>query len=129
MNLLRLPFLVKLTLVVISIIGLATFFHWEKYFSSVFSGIFNGDAFFAGCQFSGEKIKISRSMSTIASVLMMLLILTGLIYFFRITAFGFSKDIPHLKQQFTSVAADIQHWVSRTFHVKIDEQLIILIRA
>jgi predicted PurR-regulated permease PerM len=72
--------------------------------------------------FLEKRLRFTRSMSTIASVLMML-ILTGLIYFFGSQLSDFSKDIPHLKKQFTSVAEDIQHWVSRTFHVKIDEQL------
>jgi len=124
MNLIRLPFLVKLTLVVISIIGLGYLISLGKsILAPFFLAFLMAMLFLPVANFLERRLRFSRSMSTIASVLMMLLILTGLIYFFGSQLSDFSKDIPHLKQQFTSVAADIQHWVSRTFHVKIDEQL------
>jgi predicted PurR-regulated permease PerM len=57
------------------------------------------------------------------SVFIMLIILGGIIYFFTNQLSDFSKDLPHLKEQFTTVFNNLQHWVSKTFNVKVDEQV------
>lgn len=57
------------------------------------------------------------------SVLIMLVILSGLIYFFGSQLSSFSKDLPHLRVQSTAVFNSLQNWVSDTFNIKIDEQL------
>jgi len=69
-----------------------------------------------------QKLKLPRSVSTIVSVMMMLIILTGMIYFFGSQISSFSKDLPHLSKQFNLVFHNLQNWVSQTFNVKIDEQ-------
>jgi len=72
--------------------------------------------------FMEQKLKLPRSVSTIVSVMMMLIILTGMIYFFGSQISSFSKDLPHLSKQFNLVFHNLQNWVSQTFNVKIDEQ-------
>jgi predicted PurR-regulated permease PerM len=127
MNLLRLPFLVKLTLVVISIIGLGYLLALgESILAPFFLAFLMAMLFLPIATFMERRLKFTRSLSTITSVLIMLMILTGLIYFFGSQLSDFSKDIPHLRGQFTSVFEDLQHWVSKTFHVKIDEQFTYL---
>lgn len=124
MNFLRLPFLVKLTLVIISIIGLGYLLALgESILAPFFLAFLMAMLFLPIATFMERRLRFTRSLSTITSVLIMLMILTGLIYFFGSQLSDFSKDIPHLRKQFTSVFDDLQHWVSRTFHVKIDEQL------
>ena len=127
MNLLRLPFLVKLTLVVISIIGLGYLLALgESILAPFFLAFLMAMLFLPIATFMERRLRFTRSLSTIASVLIMLMILTGLIYFFGSQLSDFSKDIPHLRGQFTAVFTDLQHWVSKTFHVKIDEQFTYL---
>jgi predicted PurR-regulated permease PerM len=123
MNFLRIPFLVKLTLVTISIIGLGYLLALgESILAPFFLAFLMAMLFLPIATFMEKRLRFTRSLSTITSVLIMLMILSGLIYFFGSQLSDFSKDIPHLRKQFTSVFEDLQHWVSRTFQVKIDEQ-------
>ncbi|WP_027378832.1 AI-2E family transporter [Chryseobacterium daeguense] len=124
MNFIRLPFLVKLTLVVISIIGIGYLLALgESIFAPFFLAFLMAMLFLPVATFMERKLRFTRSISTIASVLIMLMILTGMVYFFGSQLSDFSKDIPHLRVQFTKVFNELQNWVSDTFHVKIDEQL------
>lgn len=124
MNLLRLPFLVKLTFVIVSIIGLGYLLALgQSILAPFFLAFLMAMLFLPAASFMEKRLRFSRSLSTLASVFIMLMILTGLIYFFGSQLSDFSKDIPHLRVQVTAVFDDLQRWVSRTFHVKIDEQL------
>lgn len=124
MNLLQLPFLIKLTLVIICILGLGYLLSLgQSILAPFFFAFLMAMLFLPAANMMERKLKFTRSMSTIASLLVMLMILTGLVYFFGSQLSDFSKDIPHLRIQFTKVFGDLQHWVSKTFHVKIDEQL------
>ncbi len=124
MNFIRLPFLVKLTLVVISVIGIVYILALgESILAPFFLAFLMAMLFLPAATFMERKLRFSRSMSTITSVMIMLVILTGLVYFFGSQLSDFSKDVPHLRVQFTKVFNDLQNWVSETFHVKIDEQL------
>ena len=124
MNFIRLPFLVKLTLVVMSIIGIGYLLALgESILAPFFLAFLMAMLFLPVATFMEKRLRLTRSLSTIASVLIMLMILTGLVYFFGSQLSDFSKDLPHLRVQFTNVFNDLQNWVSKTFHVKIDEQL------
>ncbi|SIP90976.1 Predicted PurR-regulated permease PerM [Chryseobacterium sp. RU37D] len=124
MNFIRLPFLVRLTLVVISVIGIGYLLALgESILAPFFLAFLMAMLFLPAASFMEKKLRFSRSLSTMTSVLIMLMILTGLVYFFGSQLSDFSKDIPHLRVQFTNVFNDFQEWVSKTFHVKIDEQL------
>lgn len=123
MNFIRLPFLVKLTLVVISIIGIGYLLALgESILAPFFLAFLMAMLFLPAATFMEKRLRFTRSLSTITSVMIMLIILTGLVYFFGSQLSDFSKDIPHLQVQFTKVFNDLQHWISDTFHVKIDEQ-------
>lgn len=127
MNLLRLPFLVKLTLVVVSIIGLGYLLALgESILAPFFLAFLMAMLFLPFATFLERRLRFTRSLSTITSVLMMLTILTGLIYFFGSQLSDFSKDIPHLTKQFNQVFHNLQTWVSHTFNVKVDEQFTYL---
>jgi predicted PurR-regulated permease PerM len=127
MNLLRLPFLVKLALVTISIIGIGYLLALgQSILAPFFLAFLMAMLFLPAANFMEHTLRFSRSFSTITSVLIMLMILTGMVYFFGSQLSDFSKDIPHLRVQFNSVFNDLQHWVSKTFHVRIDEQLTYL---
>jgi len=124
MNFLKLPFLVKLTLVIISIIGLGYLLALgQSILAPFFLAFLMAMLFLPIANLMETKLRFPRTVSTMASVMIMLTILTGLIYFFGSQLSSFSKDLPHLRMQFNTVFNSLQNWVSDTFHVKIDEQL------
>ncbi|MCD9618934.1 AI-2E family transporter [Chryseobacterium gleum] len=124
MNFLRLPFLVKLTLVVVSIIGLGYLLALgQSILAPFFLAFLMAMLFLPAATFMERKLRFPRSMSTMTSVFIMLMILGGIIYFFTNQLSDFSKDLPHLQEQFTTVFNSLQHWVSKTFNVKVDEQV------
>lgn len=124
MNFFKLPFLLKLTLTVISIIGIGYILHLgQSILAPFFLAFLMAMLFLPIANFLEQKLKFPRSISTIISVLMMLVILTGLIFFFGSQLSNFSKDVPRLSEQFTLVFHNLQTWISHTFNLKIDEQL------
>jgi len=123
MNFIKLPFLLKLALAVISIIGIGYLIKLgQSILAPFFLAFLMAMLFLPFANFMEQKLKLPRSVSTIVSVMMMLIILTGMIYFFGSQISSFSKDLPHLSKQFNLVFHNLQNWVSQTFNVKIDEQ-------
>lgn len=124
MNYFKLPFLLKLTLVVISVIGLGYLLALgQSIIAPFFLAFLMAMLFLPLATFLETRLRFPRSLSTITAVLLMLIILTGLIYFFGSQLSSFSKDLPRLRMQSNTVFNDLQRWVSKTFHVKIKEQL------
>ncbi|WP_265426547.1 AI-2E family transporter [Chryseobacterium sp. YIM B08800] len=123
MNFIKLPFLLKLALAVISIIGIGYLIKLgQSILAPFFLAFLMAMLFLPLANFMERKLKFPRSVSTIVSVMIMLIILTGMIYFFGSQISSFSKDLPHLSKQFNLVFHNLQNWVSHTFNVKIDEQ-------
>jgi predicted PurR-regulated permease PerM len=124
MNFIKLPFLSKLALAVISIIGIGYLIKLgQSILAPFFLAFLMAMLFLPIANFFEKRLRLPRSISTIISVTMMLVILTGLIYFFGSQISSFSRDLPHLTKQFNTVFHNLQTWVSHTFNVKIDEQL------
>ncbi|MCU7617295.1 AI-2E family transporter [Chryseobacterium sp. PBS4-4] len=124
MNFFKLPFLLRLALAVISIIGIGYLIKLgQSILAPFFLAFLMAMLFLPIANFFEKRLKLPRSISTIISVTMMLVILTGLIYFFGSQISSFSRDLPHLTKQFNTVFHNLQTWVSHTFNVKIDEQL------
>ncbi|VXC49505.1 MULTISPECIES: AI-2E family transporter [Chryseobacterium] len=123
MNFIKLPFLLKLALAVVSIIGIGYLIKLgQSILAPFFLAFLMAMLFLPFANFMERKLKFPRSVSTIVSVMMMLIILMGMIYFFGSQISSFSKDLPHLSKQFNLVFHNLQNWVSQTFNVKIDEQ-------
>ncbi|MCU7614705.1 AI-2E family transporter [Chryseobacterium sp. GMJ5] len=124
MNFFKIPFLQKLALAVISIIGIGYLLDLgQSILAPFFLAFLMAMLFLPIANFLERRLRLPRSVSTIISVLMMLVILTGLIYFFGSQISSFSRDVPHLSKQFNMVFHNLQKWVSHTFNVRIDEQL------
>lgn len=124
MNFIKLPFLLKLALAVISIIGIGYLIKLgQSILAPFFLAFLMAMLFLPLANFMERRLKFPRSVSTIVSVMMMLIILTGMIFFFGSQLSSFSKDLPHLSKQFNLVFHNLQNWVSQTFNVKIHEQL------
>lgn len=123
MNAIKLPFIVKLSLVVVSIIGIGYLIKLgQSILAPFFLAFLLAMLFVPISNFMEKKFRFSRGLSSIFSVLIMVLIICGLGYFFTSQLANFSEDIPKLSQQFETVFHNIQVWVSKTFNLQINKQ-------
>lgn len=123
MNLVRLPFLLKLSLAVISIIGVGYLIHLgQGILAPFFLAFLMAMLFLPFATFLENVLRFPRSLSTMCSALALLVMIGGVFYFFATEISLFAKDAPKLGEQFTHVFTNFQHWISRTFDVKVDEQ-------
>lgn len=123
LKLTKFPFLANLTFVIISIIGLGYLLSLgQTILAPFFLAFLLSMLFLPFANLLERKLKLPRSLSTMISVIIMLIVLTGLGYFFGSQLSAFSEDIPHLEKQFNTVFHDLQVWISHTFHVNIDKQ-------
>lgn len=123
MNFFKLPFLSKLALAVVSIIGIGYLIKLgQSILAPFFLAFLMAMLFLPIANFLERRLRFPRSFSTLISVFIMLLILTGLIFFFGSQLSSFSKDLPHLRMQSNKVFINIQNWISDTFNVNIYEQ-------
>ena len=126
----KLPFLVKLTLVLISIIAIGYLMKiGQSILAPLFFAFLMALLFVPFANFLERKLKFSRTISTISSVLIMMIVLSGLIYFFNAQLSDFAKDFPVLKNQVTNSFSQLQTWISRTFDLNIANQIKYLNQA
>lgn len=123
MNTIKLPFIVKLALVTVSIIGLGYLISLgQSILAPFFLAFLLAVLFEPVATFMERKLRFSRPLSSLVSVFLMVIIIGGLGFFFGSQLANFSEDIPKLEKQFTSVFHDIQMWVSKTFNLQISKQ-------
>jgi predicted PurR-regulated permease PerM len=72
--------------------------------------------------FLERKCRLPRSAASFLSIIMMVLFITGIVYLVGSQISGLKDDWPLLKNQITQSSDDIQHWISKTFHVNIASQ-------
>ncbi|WP_133441046.1 AI-2E family transporter [Chryseobacterium salivictor] len=120
----KLPFIAKLALVLISILALGYLAKIGKgVLAPLFFAILMALLFLPFANFLERKLRFSRTVSTFSSLLIMLLFLTGLIYFFSTQLSDFVNDFPILKEQVTRSFNEFQIWVSQTFHLNFAKQM------
>lgn len=123
MNAIKLPFVVKLSLVVVSIIGIGYLIRLgQSILAPFFLAFLLAMLFVPISNFMEKKLRFSRGLSSIFSVLIMVIIMGGLGYFFTSQLANFSEDLPKLSQQFETVFHNLQIWVSKTFNLQISKQ-------
>ena len=72
--------------------------------------------------FMENKLKFSRSMASIISVLILLLVISGIFYVLGSQIANLGNEWPLLKTQLTGLFNNTQHWLSNTFHVNVQKQ-------
>ncbi len=123
MKTLSLPFISKLALAIISIIGIGYLVKLgQSILAPFFLALLLALLFLPFSNFLEKKLRFPRSLSTMFSLLILLSSIYFLFYFFGTQLSSFSQDLPHLEKQFTSVFNDLQRWISRTFNVNTNEQ-------
>ncbi|QDP85085.1 AI-2E family transporter [Chryseobacterium sp. SNU WT5] len=120
----KLPFVLRLALILVSILALG-------YLAKIGKGVL-APLFFAALMallflpftnFLERKLRFSRTISTFSSLFVMLMFLFGLVYFFSTQMSDFVNDFPVLKAQVTKSFNDLQIWVSRNFHLNMNSQM------
>ncbi|WP_221391662.1 AI-2E family transporter [Dyadobacter sp. NIV53] len=76
---------------------------------------------FAG--FLERKFKMPRSLSSLVALLSLILGITGIVFILGTQLTALAQDWPAFKQQVLDGTADLQKWISVTFHVDSDDQI------
>ena len=118
------PFLVKLVLVLLCIFGLGYLAKLgQTILAPLLFAFLLAILFLPFANFLEKKLKFNRTFSTITSVLVMILVLSGISTFFAEQFSSFSEDWPSLEKQFQKTFEELQAWVYNTFNVKPSKQI------
>lgn len=118
-----LPFIAKLTLVLLSLIMLGYLAVLGKsILSPLLFSLLMAFLLLPFANFLERNLKFGRSLAAITAVVLMIAVLYGILYFFFNQLTELWTDWPLLVKQVTTAFHDIQHWVSRTFHINTTKQ-------
>lgn len=123
----KLSFLPKLALVLFCLISLtyiATL--GQSLLAPLLFSFLMGILLLPVANFLERRFKFKRSLSTIVSVILMIAGIGGIIYFFGNQLSDLWKDWPLLKEKADVSFHELQHWISKTFHVNTEKQLAYL---
>ncbi|MBC7615045.1 MAG: AI-2E family transporter [Pedobacter sp.] len=121
----RLPFTAKLALVLFSLIMIGYLAVLGKnLLSPLLFSLLMAFLLLPLANFLEVKLKFKRSLSSITAVIMMIAIIYALIYFLANQLTELWSDWPLLVKQVTNAFHDIQHWISKTFHINTTKQQI-----
>jgi predicted PurR-regulated permease PerM len=73
--------------------------------------------------FLEKKLKLPRSMSSLASILLMVALVGGILYLVGSQISNLANDWPMLKSQVSQSIHDLQEWVQSAFHINATKQL------
>ncbi|NQX37327.1 Predicted PurR-regulated permease PerM [Pedobacter steynii] len=73
--------------------------------------------------FLEQKWRFKRSMASIVSVVIMIAVISGILYFLANQLTDLWQDWPLLKKQGETSFHDLQHWISSTFGVNAQKQI------
>lgn len=123
MEIKKLPFISKLTLVLISILCIGyLLIIGESILAPFFLAFLLALLFRPFASFLERKLRFPRIFSTMSAVLIILVFLIGITLFFSSQLASFSEDIPALRSQFEVVFHDVQYWISDNFDINTSKQ-------
>jgi predicted PurR-regulated permease PerM len=73
--------------------------------------------------FLEKKLRLPRSMSSLASILLLIGLIGGILYLVGSQISNLANDWPMLKKQVEQSLHDLQEWVQSAFHINADNQL------
>jgi putative permease len=119
----QLPFIVRLAFTLLSIIILGYLaIIGKSLLSPLLFSLLLAFLMLPLANFFEQKLRLKRSLSTIFTVLLMLGFIYGVGYFFAGQLSELWSDWPLLVKQVTNSFHEIQHWISKTFHVNVSKQ-------
>lgn len=119
-----LPFYTKLALVLFSIICLGYLaILGQSLLAPLLSSFLLALLLLPVANFLESKLKFKRGLASIFSVLIMISVIAGIMYFLANQLSDLGQDWPLLKKQALNSFAELQHWVSSTFRVNAHKQI------
>ncbi len=119
----QLPFIVRLTLALLSILMLGYLaIIGKSILSPLLFSLLLAFLMLPLANFLEVKLRIKRSFATILTVIAMLGIIYGVGHFFALQLSELLSDWPLLEKQVTNSFHELQYWISKTFHVNISKQ-------
>jgi putative permease len=117
------PFYTKLAMVLISLIALFYIADLGKSILAplVFALLF-AVLLLPLANFLERKCRLPRSLASLLAVLLLIMTLFGLLYLVGSQISSLAEDWPQFKQQVLTSVADLQHWISVKFHIRIKQQ-------
>jgi AI-2 transport protein TqsA len=70
-----------------------------------------------------EKHRFPRSLASIITLLVFIILFGGLLYFFSHQIVRLSKDLPSLQEKILSKWQDVQDWISEKYHITNTQQV------
>ncbi|MDB5202278.1 MAG: family transporter [Ferruginibacter sp.] len=122
-----LPFYIQFTIKLLMILLLCVFI---TYASSLFVplafSILLSILLLPVTNFLENKLKFPKSGANLASVILALSVIGGLIYFLSHQIASFLKDIPSIKEHLHDHYLTLQSWIQQKFHVSAKEQKVMI---
>jgi putative permease len=123
MHKIHLPFVVKLTLALLSIIMLGYLAILGKtILSPLLFSLLLAFLMLPLANLLETKLRLRRTIATSVTVIVMLTIVYGVGHFFAAQLTDLWNDWPLLEKQVTNSFHEIQHWISKTFKINISKQ-------
>jgi putative permease len=130
MKSLSLPFYARLALVVISILGVGYLVHMGKeILAPLIIAFLFSILLLPLAKFLEHKCHFPRSLSSMTAVLTLAAVVFIIIYFIGSQVASLADDLPLLKDQVVSSAADLQHWLRVNFHINNSKQMVYVHQA
>ncbi|WP_293297476.1 AI-2E family transporter [Pedobacter sp. UBA4863] len=119
----QLPFIVRLTFALLSILMLGYLaIVGKSILSPLLFSLLLALLMLPLANFLETKLNLKRSFATLLTVLIMLAVLYGIGHFFAIQLSELWSDWPLLEKQVTNSFHELQHWISKTFNINISKQ-------
>ncbi|MGV3546301.1 MAG: AI-2E family transporter [Pedobacter sp.] len=119
----QLPFIVRLTFTLLSIIMLGYLaIIGKSILSPLLFSLLLAFLMLPLANFIEIKLRLTRSVATLLTVIVMLAALYGVGHFFALQLSELWGDWPLLQKQVTNSFHELQYWISKTFHVNISKQ-------
>lgn len=118
-----LPFVARLALALLSIIMICYLAILGKsLLSPLLFSLLMAFLLLPVANFLERKLRFKRGLAAITAVILMIAVIYGIMYFFGTQLSELWADWPLLVKQLTTAFHDIQHWISKTFHVNTKNQ-------
>lgn len=120
----KIPFIIKLAMVLVSIVILGYLaVLGQVILAPLFFALLLALLFVPFANFLEQKLKFPRALSTFFSLLIMLTVISSIVYFFTTQLSDFAKDFPSLMTNINTAFHQLQTWISETFSVNLNQQM------
>ncbi len=123
METLKLPFYAKLALTLLAVF-LTLFFliNGKTIFVPLVFALIFSILLYPLARLFEHRLHLGRFMSALLPVLVLITCMVAFIFFLTKEMVNFTQDFPELKIRISGIFNDLQHWISREFHVNTRQQ-------